>query len=274
MNRMYRLSLLAAFTLATAAPGQSLDDEWKSVPNEDATLTPPPLVSTPLRGMPLRARSPQPSAELLSRLSHEEKRNEVSMVAAPTLGRGNRGQAVWLGFPLWGLRLLFGITDSFDVGVGFDSYYFLMNEPRVAMRALLLKGKVWSLSASFEGGYAFFAKRASRENFGARHWSGRRNINISPALVVAQQGSHWRAARLFAELRYTLTLDTEPQPSAPLVGVPPAVMPGHVVTLKLGSELPLSSRTALVVALWVDVRAHSENSLFMPGGFAGLVTSL
>ena len=100
--------------------------------------------------------------------------------------------------------------------------------------------------------YAFFTQRASRESRGSRWLTGRRNINISPALVGAYQGSKARDARVFFELRYTLALDTEPYATDPLVGVPPSIVAGHNVSLKGGAELPLSSKTSFVFSSEVD----------------------
>jgi hypothetical protein len=211
---------------------------------------------------------------VIARVRPAEERNQVSMLAGPTLGTGKRGQMVLLGFPLLGLRALFGVAEIFDIGLGFDSYYFLMNEPRVTMRLGLAKNENWSLVANLEGGYAFFTQRASRESRGSRWLTGHRNINISPALVGSYQGSAARAARVFFELRYTLALDTEPYATDPLVGVPPSIVPGHNVSLKGGAELPLSSRTSFVFSFGFDIHGRAEDAVVMPGASLGLVTSL
>ena len=196
------------------------------------------------------------------------------MIAAPSLGAGKRGQMVLLGFPLISLRLLFGVSELFDIGVGYDTYYFLMNEPRAVVRMSLAKNDSWSLAANLEGGYAFFSQRASRESRSARWLTGHRNINISPALAVSYQGSKPRDGRIFFELRYTLALDTEPYATDPLVGVPPSIVPGHNVSLKGGAELPLSSKTSFVFTFGFDVHGRADDSVVMPGAALGLVTSL
>jgi hypothetical protein len=203
-----------------------------------------------------------------------EERNQVSVHGAPSLGAGRRGQSISLGFPMLSLRALFGVTDWLDLGVGYDSYYFLMNEPRAVFRFGLVRGESWSFAASLEGGYAFFAQRASRESRGSRWLTGRRNINVSPALHVAYQGSQPRAARVFFELRYLMAFDLEPYATDPLVGVPPDVVVGHNVGLKGGAELPLSSKTAFVFAFGFDIHGRIEDSVVMPTAMVGLVTSL
>ena len=203
-----------------------------------------------------------------------EERNQVSVLGAPSLGAGKRGQLVLLGFPLLSLRLLFGISERFDIGVGYDTYYFLMNEPRLVARMTLAKSEKWSLAANLEGGYAFFAQRASRESRSSRWLTGRRNINISPALIGAFQGTKSRDARVFFELRYTLALDTEPYATDPLVGVPPSIVPGHNVSIKGGAELPLSSKTSFVFSFGFDIHGRVEDAVVMPGASLGLVTSL
>lgn len=179
-----------------------------------------------------------------------------------------------VGFPLLGLRALFGLAEGFDVGLGFDSYYFLMNEPRLAMRLALARSEMWSLAATFEAGYAFFAERASREDRGARWFTGHRNINLSPAAVIAYQRPSFRAARLFLELRYSLGLDTEPFSADPLMGVPPPVVLGHNLGLKLGAELPLSARTCLAFTFGLEIHGRERDAPVMGNSTLGLVTSL
>lgn len=231
---------------------------------------PPPLVS-PVNPSPGVLR---PRPEIVARVRPPEERNQISMLGAPSLGAGKRGQLVLLGFPLLSIRALFGVSDRIDLGLGYDTYYFLMNEPRAVLRIGLVKGENWALSANVEGGYAFFSQRASRESRGARWLTGRRNINASAAVVGSYQGSKPRDARVFFEGRYTLALDTEPYATDPLVGVPPSIVPGHNVSLKGGAELPLSSKTSFVFSFGFDIHGRADDSVVMPGGSLGLVTSL
>lgn len=196
------------------------------------------------------------------------------MWAMPSLGAGKRGQMVSLGFPLMSLRLLFGVSERIDVGAGFDTFTFTLNEPRLVARWAALVGPRWSLGASAEVGYAFFTVRAARESQGARWFTGRRNVNISPALVLSYQASKFRAARLFAEMRYALALDTQPYTTEPLGGVPQSVIPGHNVGIKVGAELPLSPAVALAFHAGVDVHGRQGDSPLMPTIALGLITSL
>lgn len=279
-------AVLAGVLISGVARAQAPEEEWGGFRPPPATpvepgpaLPPPPPPSQPLPPAPVFAPPPpagtlRPRPEVVARVRPAEERNQVSMLASPSLGAGKRGQMVLLGFPLLGIRALFGVSEIFDIGVGFDSYYFLMNEPRVSARLSLARSENWSLAANLEGGYAFFTQRASRESRGARWLTGHRNINISPALVGAYQGSSSRAARVFFELRYTLALDTEPFATDPLVGVPPAVVPGHNVSIKGGAELPLSSKTSFVFSFGFDIHGRAEDSVVMPGASLGLVTSL
>lgn len=278
-------ALVVGVLSSGAARAQAPEDEWGGIPPVPPAQSqpPPPPPAPPLNVEPPPAPvfvPPPPNAplrprpEVLARVRPPEERNQVSMLAAPSLGAGKRGQLVLLGFPLLSVRALFGVSDRFDIGLGFDTYYFMMNEPRAVVRLGLAKGENWSLAASLEGGYAFFTQRASRESRGSRWLTGRRNINISPALVGAYQGSKARDGRVFFELRYTLALDTEPYSDAPLGGVPPAVVPGHNVSLKGGAELPLSSKTAFVFSFGFDIHGRAEDAVVMPGGSVGLVTSL
>lgn len=286
MNRsalIGRVLLTGVLLLGGAALAQSPEDEWGGIqpappgpaetpppPPPDVGQPPPPTFAPP----PPAPGTLRPRPEVVARTRPAEERNQVSMHAAPSLGAGKRGQMVLLGFPLLNLRLLFGVAERLDIGVGFDTYYFLMNEPRVVVRVGLVKGENWSLAANVEGGYAFFAQRASRESRSARWLTGHRNINISTALVGAYQGSKPRDPRVFFEVRYMLALDTEPYATDPLVGVPPAIVPGHNVSLKGGAELPLSSKTSFVFSFGFDIHGRAEDSVVMPGGSLGLVTSL
>ncbi len=276
--------LVTGVLLSGAAFAQSPEDEWGGLkpapapaPTETAPLPhsegqPPP--PAPVYAPPAAAGALRPRPEVLARVRPPEERNLVSMAGSPSLGAGKRGQMVLLGFPILTLRALFGITEAFDLGLAFDTYYFLMNEPRIVARLALVKGDNWSLSASLEGGYAFFAQRASRESRSARWLTGRRNINVSPAMLLAYQGSRPRDARVFFELRYLLALDTEPFATDPLVGVPPSIVPGHNVSLKGGAEIPFSSKTSFVFSFGFDIHGRAEDAVVMPGASLGLVTSL
>lgn len=276
-----RPSICVACVLATAAWGQGQpEDEFQRWPVEEGrapaaapVTVPPPPVSVP---PPPQLKDPQPG--LLPRISRRtrppEVPNGISMAGAPTLGPWVRGQSAAVGFPLISVRFSIGLGERVDLGVGFDTYYLLMNEPRLTARVLLARGETWSLAASLEGGYAFFMIRASRESRGARWLTGRRNINVSPALVVSYQGKHPRAARLFLEGRYLLALDTEPFSDEPLQGVPPAVVPGHNGSLKGGAELPLSATTSFLFTLGVSVHGRATDSALMPEVSVGVVTSL
>lgn len=275
--------VIGALLLTGLARAQAPEDEWggfqpSAPPVQPGPPLPPPLPlaepHSPVFVPPPPSAPLRPRPAVVARVRPVEERNQVSMLGAPSLGAGKRGQLVVLGFPLLGIRALFGVTDRLDLGVGFDTYYFMMNEPRLAMRLGLAKNDSWALSATLEGGYAFFTQRASRESRGSRWLTGRRNINLSPALVGSYQGSAARAARVFFELRYTLALDTEPYATDPLVGVPPAVVPGHNVCLKGGAELPLSSKTAFVFSFGFDVHSRPEDAVVMPVASLGLVTSL
>lgn len=291
MKRSIVGALLAGVLLSGAARAQAPEDEWGGYtpvqpppPPPAATLPgppppplPPPVVPAPQRyapALPSNAGAPvRPRPEILDRVRLVEERNEISM-AAPTLGAGKRGQSLTVGFPLITLRVLFGLGDHFDLGVGYDTYYFLMHEPRAVFRVGLLRSENWSLTATLEGGYAFFLQRASRESQGSRFLTGRRNINVNPSLAVAWQGNGPRAARVFFSAHYLLALDTEPYATDPLVGVPPAVVAGHNGGLRGGAELPLSPKTAFTFSFGMDFHGRADDTPVLPSASVGLVTSL
>lgn len=288
MNRIELSFALGVLLLAGSARAQAPEDEWGAMPAtaapdagvpSEATLAPPPppppaLVREPVMPPPSYTPPPYAGPPVVSRPRPREEPNTVSMVGAPSLGQWKRGQLFLLGFPLLSIRASFGLADSFDLGLGFDSFYGVMNEPRLVARYAFFKGETWSFAATFEGGYAFFTQRAARETRGARWITGRRNVNLSPGLVVSYQGAHPRAARLFFEGRYLMALDTEPFSTNPLSGVPPAVIVGHNAVLRAGAELPLSAKTSFVFTLGLDFHGRIEDSVAMPSVSVGLVTSI
>ncbi len=276
-----RLALfLALLMVPSVAMAQSQPEaEWGTYPPDGAAPTvptqpPPPVVTPPPPVIAAPAVAPPSTTPVVLRRSRApEAPNVISMAGAPTLGQWTRGESVALGFPLISLRFAIGLADRFDLGVGFDSYYVVMNEPVLTARVGLVRGESWSFSAVVDAGYSFFTVRAPRETKGARWLTGRRNINISPGVVVSYQGSHPRSARLFFELRYLLALDTEPFSTDPLVGVPPLLVVGHNGTLRGGAELPLSAKTSFLFMLGLSVHGRADDSPVMPEVSVGLVTS-
>jgi hypothetical protein len=284
MNRSITGPMAAlALLFAQGARAQNAD-EWGQLPpppplsspavSPDAAVLPAPPPPPPPETSTLPSQPLHPRPEVLARVRSSAPRNAVSMGGATSLGAGIRGQMFGVGFPVFTVRALFGVAERVDLGLGFDSYYFQMNEPRALLRVAIAGNERWAFGASLEGGYAFFLQRASRESRGARWLTGRRNINLSPALVGSYQGQRARAARFFAELRYTVALDTEPFATDPLVGVPPSILVGHNVATKLGMELPLSTKTSLFATLGFEVHGRSNDSVVMPDFMLGLVTSL
>ncbi|MBE2251586.1 MAG: hypothetical protein IAE78_18735, partial [Myxococcus sp.] len=213
-------------------------------------------------------------SDVRQRLRPREEPNSVSMFGAPALGQWKRGQAFVLGFPFFQLRASIGLLDNLDVGVGLDSFYLLMNEVRLLVKYGFGKGTGVTFAVSFEGGAAFFNQRASKETRGTRWISGRRNFNFAPGAILSYQAASLRAARLFVDLRYMLTVDTEPFASTPLQGVPASYLLGHNVLTRVGAELPLSERTSFLFSLGLDVHLRPDDSPVMPTVSVGLVTGL
>lgn len=277
-----RRALLLLPLFASAALGQgNPDDEWQPLPNAPALprppepslpppppppVTPPPPAPTP--GFSMRA------AEVRPKLRPREAPNTVSMFGAPALGQWKRGQAFVLGFPFFQLRASLGVLDGLDLGLAFDSFYLLMNEVRLSVKYGVGQGPGLSFAFAVEGGAAFFNQRANREVRGPRWISGRRNFNVVPGAILSYQAASARAARLFLDVRYMLTVDTEPFAATPLQGVPAAFLLGHNVLTRVGAELPLSERTAFLFSLGLDVHLRPDDSPVMPAVAIGLVTGI
>lgn len=278
-----RRALLFFTLFSSLALGQTQpEEEWQSLPNAPkeaapAPVTPPPAappsIIEPLPSAPPSpATSPSISPELRSRLRAREQPNTVSMFGAPALGQWKRGQAFVLGFPVFQIRASLGVLEDLDLGVGYDSFYLLMNEVRLLVKYGFGKGPGVNFAFAFEGGGAFFNQRASKETRGTRWISGRRNFNFLPGFILSYQGSSLRAARLFADLRYMLTVDTEPFATTPLQGVPATFLLGHNLVSKFGAELPLSERTSFLFSLGLDIHFRPDDSAVMPSVAVGLIT--
>lgn len=286
MKQLVSSVMTLGVLLSGAALAQTSEEEWggfepppaASAPQPEVAPAPPPdlppQAPPPVYAPPPVTQPMGPRAEVLSRVRTPMERNERSVWGAAPLGAGNRGQSVVLGFPLLDVRALFAVGDRVDLGLGFDSYYFMMNQPKAVVRVNLMHTRTVSLAAQLEGGYAFFTQRATLESRGARWLSGRRNVNINPSLVLSVQADKPRAARAFFAAHYLLTLDFEGYASSPLGGVPPAIIVGHNGGVRAGGELPLTSHTAFVVFFGLDVHGRDVDSIVMPTGGVGLVTSL
>lgn len=252
--------------LAQEAPNP--DEEWAGMPGETKPQPLPPPAPA-LGRLP-----PPPPRQGVGIARAPDEPNTVSVFGAPTLGQWKRGQAIFLGFPLLGVKLAIGLLDRLDFFVGFESFYGVMNEFSGGFKVGLVKGSRWTLSASVEGMFALFNQRASKEVRGPRWITGHRNFGASPGVLISYQGVSPRAARLFLDARYLLTFDTEPFAKDPLNGVPPNLVYGHNVLVHFGAEMPLSARTSFVFMLGLDVHGRSDDAVVMPVASLGLVTGL
>ena len=276
---MFRFALIAGLCCSVLALAQTNpDDEWGNFPadpNAPRPQPPPPLNTLPSppppgtppprydnpRGIPGVAKVP-------------DEPNNVSVYGAPTLGQWKRGQTIFLGFPLLGLKLGIGLLDRLDFSAGFESFYGVMNEFSTQFKFQIFRGNNWSMAASMEGMLALFTQRASKEVRGPRWITGHRNYGLSPGVIFSYQGDSPRAARLFLELRYLLTFDTEPFAKDPLNGVPPGLVLGHNVIVHFGAEMPLSARTSFVFLLGIDIHGRGDDAAVMPVASLGLVTGI
>ncbi len=272
------VSVLAAGAFAQATP----DEAWNAPP-ESTTPPPPPPPARPLPVSPPRTsfdaayppgwRAPPPQTLTAPPVIREEP-NHTSLFGGPTLGPWKRGASFLLGFPLLSMRAAIGLSERLDLGVGFDTMYLLMNEPRLTARYGGWTTGEWTLSGAFEVGWAFFQMKAAHETNGPRWMTGRRNLNLSPMAQVSYQGAHPRAARFVMDLGYTLAFDFEPYSKDPLGGVPPSLVLGHNVMFRFGAELPLSAKTSFVFLLGLDVHTRDVDSPVMPSASVGVVTNL
>lgn len=224
---------------------------------------PPPA---PPRG---EARMPAPSAP-----PPLMEFNKVSMYGAPSLGQWNRGIAVYLGFPLLGARFAIGVLPEVDLGVAIDSLYGIMNDFRLHAKWQVFGDAHWSLAVAAEGGPALFTQSPQSENHGARWFTGRRNWNVAPGLIVSYRGDSPHSARVFADVRCAVAFDTEPYARFPLSGVPANVQVAANVPVRLGAEMPFSPQTSFVFTFGLDLHGRSDDSSFMIAVAVGIVTRI
>lgn len=213
-------------------------------------------------------------ADVRSRLRPRDEPNSVSMFGGPSLGQWKRGQAFVLGFPVIQVRAAIGVLENLDVGLGYDTFYLLMHDLRLLVKYGFTKGAGFNVALALEGGVAFFNQRASKEQQGPRWITGRRNFNVVPGVILSYQGPSLRAARLFLDVRYMFTVDTEPFAETPLQGVPASFTLGHNLLTKVGAELPISERTSFLFSLGLDGHFRPQDSPVMPWVAVGLVTGL
>ncbi len=273
--------LLWVVLAQTASP----EDEWVAPPSsvvtpreEASPAAPPDLTEGPApqwaEPPPAWPEPPVRRSQVLQRVLPPVERNTISAFGASALPAGRRAQAAVLGFPLIDLRALFALGGRFDLGLGFNSYFFMMNEPKLLARFNFFDTGVVALGAAFEGGYAFFVQRAPVETRGARWLTGRRNVNLQPSLLLSIQPKARRAPRIFFDLHYLLTLDFEGYATTPLGGLPPDVIVGHNGGLRGGAELPLSASTSFMFSFGLDIQGREEDARMMPSIAVGLVTSI
>ena len=274
-----------AALVSGAAFAQAPEDEWQQLPSTtppavgpQPVLVPAPPVSAPPQYTPpnpYRQNEPlAPRSQVTNRVQPKLVRNDITGWGANALGHGRRMQSVSVGFPLIDLKALFGIGNRVDLGIGYDTYYFLMHEPKAVMRVNFIDTGAVAFGAQFEGGYAFFLQRAPQEVKGSRYLTGKRNVNLTPSLNLSIQGPLPRSPRIFFNAHYMLTMDFEGYATGPLSGLPPAVIVGHNAGIMGGAELPLSQYTSFMFSLGLDIHGRDVDARAMPTIALGLVTSL
>ncbi len=239
---------------------------------------PPPATPAPQKKRPLPPPTgPGRTAELERRAAPAQAPpapsdfNQVSLWGAQTLGPLKRAVGLYVGFPLVGARAAMGLHERLDVGLGFDTYYGVMNELRALARVRLVGDLHWGLAFQVEGGHAFFTQRPEVEDKGPRWLTGRRNWNVEPGLLLSWRGRTVQSARFFLDVRYHLSLDTQPFSEDPLGGVPPSVLPGHNVPVRLGAEMPFSRSTSFLFMCGFNLHGRAKDARLMPTVSVGVV---
>ncbi|WP_050792005.1 hypothetical protein, partial [Stigmatella aurantiaca] len=223
--RIPLLTSLLALSLGLPAWGQDAsestsvnpvpDESWLSFPGQEAP--PPPVEAMPVPPPPPRREAPARQVQpLVERVMQGP--NRVSLHGALPLERGHVAVSLLVGFPLASAHVSLGVLPRFDAGGVVNTLYGIMNEVNARVRFTVLEGEGAQLALTMEGGHAFFLKPQSREVHGGRFFTGRRDWNLMPGLAgSARLGGRSRA---FLELRYLLSIDTNPFLRTPLGGAP------------------------------------------------------
>lgn len=251
-------------------PGESAaDDEEAPAPEYGPPLPPPPIGPPPPPPPPSVSRSGNDAAQVPG---PPLEPNTVSFYGGRPFGQWSAAAAFSIGFPLVTARVGLGLTDRIDVGLGFDTFYGIMNEPRAFLRVLIAGGERVHFAAKVEGGAATFIQPPNNEGNGARWLTGRRNYNLAPALVLSIEGESPRSARFFFELSYLIAFDTQPFQEDPLGGIPGPLQISGNIPVRGGVEVPFSASTSFLVQLGFELHGRREDSSFMPTIAVGLVT--
>lgn len=183
------------------------------------------------------------------------------MLGGRALGHLRFGGHVTLGFPMIDVKFGVGLSERFDLSVGYSTYYVLSHEVVGQARVELFEVSGFRMMVSVLGSGAFFLTAPQDEERGVRWLTGRRNFNVSPGLLASyQSGAHPRAARISLEVRYWLAISTTPGEA----------LLGHNVMVRGTAELPLSNRVAFLLSFGLDVHGRAEDSIVMPSSTLGI----
>jgi hypothetical protein len=243
------------------------DESWVDYPGPEAV--PPPAESMPPPPLPP---SPGGQGERVVASAGPLAPSRVSLYGARVLEPGRVAAGIVIGFPLVSAQLSVGVLPRLDLGVGADSLYGIMNELRAYARYGLVQGEEGQLALSVDGGHAFFLNPPSREEFGARYFTGRRNWNLAPGLVGSLLVG--KRSRGFLDVRYLITFDTQPFQRVPLGGAPEGVQVGGNFLFRAGLEVPFSERTSYVVTVGGNIHGRPEDAAFMPVVGIGVVAGI
>lgn len=244
-----RCVALVVTVLAAGAYAQTASESpnWDSQASDAGVVAPSaPPPPPPVSEVP---RPADPPAQL----------SPTSLLGGRALGHLRFGAHVTLGFPLIEAKFGLGLSDSFDVSVGYTTYYLLSHELEGQLRLELFEVSGFRMMVSLRGSGAFFLAAPADEGRSARWLTGHRNFNVSPGILASYQGRHPRAARISLEVRYWLALSTQGE-----------ALLGHNFMVRGTGELPLSNRVAFLLSFGLDVHGRAEDSVVMPCALLGI----
>lgn len=280
-RREHKSSLAPFLALLLSAPALAQEEDWTPPPfpareapaaDDSASLPPPPL----LGDEPTEA-EPAPAADdyRFPPLPPPPPPIEVrSLYGARALGKQRQAISAEAGFPFIGLRYARGLTDRLDLGVRVESFYGMSAKGALDLRWEPLRAGLFSLATVASAGGNWFLRDAQTDLAGARSLTGERNLAADAGLVLSVASENGRGLAPFLDARYQLTADFEAFQVDPLGGVPPPVDLANNLRFRIGAELGVSSRTALVGSLGLDFHGRRLDSPVLFTFSLGLIAAL
>lgn len=223
------LAGVVASLVLCAAP--SADESWEAFPSSDEA-TAAHLTLHPWEAGPIPEAFPS------------------SLYAAHSIGLFRLVGGLRVGFPVAEVRMGIGLPAHVSAGLAYSTMYTFSHEFAAWGRWAFWQGYSAALAAAVDVSVAGFNQHPSADSRG-RFLTGRRNFNVQPGLTASIRGQGPRPLLAWVDVRYLLTVDTQPIAISPLAPGGGREL-GHNVVVQLGVEIPLVEWLGFVGGLGVE----------------------